>query len=182
MYQAIFPLEANVKVILTQEVPSLGKAGDVKNVATGYARNYLFPKKLAVPATPGNLKDFERRRAALASREEQLTRRAEALARRLSTITLTFEARAGEKGQLYGSITPADIAEALERETGESFDRHKHILCEPLRQTGRHTVTVRLTSDVMAEVTVVVKPEGAEWPEEAPAVQPAAEAAPEEAQ
>lgn len=182
MCQATFPLEANVRVILTQEVPNLGKAGDVKNVATGYARNYLFPRKLAVPATPGNLKDFERRRAALSSREERLTRRAEALARRLSTVTLTFEARAGEKGQLYGSITPADIAEALERATGESFDRHKHILCEPLRQTGKHTVQVRLSADVVAEVTVVVKPEGEELPEETPAVQPAPEAAPGEEQ
>ena len=169
-----------MRVILTQEVPNLGKAGDVKNVATGYARNYLFPQKLAVPATPGNLKDFERRQAALVSREERLTRHAKALAQRLSTITLTFEAKAGEKGQLYGSITPADIAEALERETGEPFDRHKHILCEPLRQTGKHTVPVRLTANVVAEVTVVVKPEGEESPEETPAVQPASEAALEE--
>lgn len=158
-----------MKIILTQEVPNLGKAGEVKNVATGYARNYLFPRKLAVPATPGNLKDFEHRRAALADREERLTRRIEALARRLSTVTLTFEAKAGGKGQLYGSITPADIAEALERETGKPFDRHKHILCEPLRQTGKHTVRVRLSADVVAEVTVVVKPEGEELPEETPA-------------
>lgn len=169
-----------MKVILTQEVPNLGEAGDIKNVATGYARNYLFPKKLAVPATPGNLSDFERRRAAVAGREERLTRRVEALAQRLGAVTLTFEARAGEKGQLYGSITPADIAEALERETGESFDRHKHILCEPLRQTGKHTVPVRLSADVVAEVTVVVKPEGETSPEETPAVQPTPEAALEE--
>ncbi len=162
-----------MKVILTQEVPNLGKVGEVKNVATGYARNYLFPRKLAVPATPGNLKDFERRRAAAAGRQERLAEHAQALAKRLSALTLTFEAKAGEKGQLYGSITPAEIAEALERETGETFDRHKHILAEPLRQVGKHTVQVRLAPDIVAEVAVVVKPEGGELPEETPTEPPA---------
>jgi large subunit ribosomal protein L9 len=175
-------LEANVKIILTREVPNLGKAGDVKNVAAGYARNYLFPRDLAVPATPGNLKDFERRRAAAASREERLAERAEALAERLSTVTLAFEAKAGEKGRLYGSITPAEIAEALERETGEKFDRHKHILSEPIRQTGRHTIQVRLSTDVVAEVAVTVKPEGGELPEEVPVEQPVPETGPTEEQ
>lgn len=171
-----------MKVILTQEVPNLGKIGDVKNVAAGYARNYLFPRGLAVAATPGNLKDFERRRAAAAGKEERLAERAQALARRLSAITLTFEAKAGEKGQLYGSITPAEIAEALERETGEKFDRHKHILSEPLRQTGRHLVQVRLAPDVVAEVTVVVKPEGEELPEEPAATPLTSEVGPTEEQ
>jgi large subunit ribosomal protein L9 len=171
-----------VKIILTREVPNLGKAGDVKNVAAGYARNYLFPRDLAVPATPGNLKDSERHRAAAASREERLAEQAEALAERLSAVTLTFEAKAGEKGRLYGSITPAEIAEALERETGEKLDRHKHILGDPIRQTGRHTIQVRLRADVVADVAVVVKPEGGELPEEAPVEQPVAETGPAEEQ
>jgi len=156
-----------VKVILTQNVPNLGQTGDVKDVAAGYARNYLIPNKLAAKATPGALKEFKRRQTAQARQTERLAARAEALAERLSALTLTFEAKAGEKGRLYGSITPTDIAEALEREVGERFDRRKHILSDPIRQVGRHVVPVRLRSDVVAQVEVLVKPEGGELPEEA---------------
>jgi large subunit ribosomal protein L9 len=158
-----------VKVILTRDVPNLGQAGDVKSVAAGYARNYLIPQGLAIRATSGALREFERRRTAEARREERLAARAEALAGRMSGLTLTFEAKAGEKGRLYGSITAADIAEALERETREKFDRRKHILSDPIRQVGEHTVSVRLAADVVTEVKVVVKPEGGELPEAAPA-------------
>ena len=149
-----------MKIILTSDVPELGQAGDIKDVAAGYARNYLIPKKLAVKATPGAVKEFERHRAAVSSRDERLREWAEALAGRLRGVTLTFEAKAGETGRLYGSITHADIAEALERETGEKFDRRKHILSEPIRELGKHVVSVRLTSDVTVEVEAVVKPEG----------------------
>ena len=158
-----------MKIILTHDMPNLGQTGDVKDVAAGYARNYLIPKGLAVRATSGTLKEFKRRQAAGARREERLAARAEALAQRLSDITLTFEAKASEKGRLFGSITTADIAEALEREIGEKFDRRKHILSEPIRQVGEHVVSVRLTADVVAEVKAVVKPEGGELPEAAPA-------------
>jgi large subunit ribosomal protein L9 len=167
----------SVKIILTQEVTNLGKAGDIKNVSAGYARNYLIPNGLAVKATPGAVKEFERRQAADAGREERLAARAEALAGRLSEITLTFEAKAGETGRLYGSVTTADMAEALEREVGEKFDRRKNILSEPIRQVGKHTISVRLTADVVAEVQVVVKPEGGELPEE-PLVETAEEPGP----
>ena len=100
--------------------------------------------------------------------------RAEALLQRLSQVTLNFEAKASEKGRLFGSITTADIAEALEREIDEKFDRRKHILSEPLREVGEHTISVRLTQEIVAQVKAVVKPEGGEWPPE-----PAAEDAPE---
>jgi large subunit ribosomal protein L9 len=153
-----------VKVILTHDIPNLGHAGDVKDVAAGYARNYLFREGLAVKASKGAMKDFERRRAADARREEKMAARAEALAKQLEGITLTFEAKAGETGHLYGSVTPSAIAEALEREVGEKFDRRKHILSDPLREVGEHTVPVRLSADVVAEVKVVVKPEGGELP------------------
>jgi large subunit ribosomal protein L9 len=168
----------SVKIILTRDVPNLGQAGDVKSVATGYARNYLIPKGMAVKATYGALRESKHQRITEAHREERLGIRAEALKQRLSGLTLTFEAKAGEKGRLYGSITTADIAEALEREVGEKFSRRKHILSEPIRQVGRHVVSVRLTADVVAEVKVVVKPEGGELPEEAPA-EPAEEPVPE---
>ena len=158
-----------MKIILTRDVPNLGQAGDVKDVATGYARNYLIPKGLAAKATTGALKEFKRQRVSVTHREERLAARAEALAQRLSGLTLTFEAKAGEKGRLYGSITSASIAEALEREVGEKFDRRKHILCEPIRHVGQHVIPVRLAADVVAEIKVVVKPEGGELPEVTPA-------------
>jgi large subunit ribosomal protein L9 len=154
-----------VKVILTQDVPNLGHAGDVKNVADGYARNYLFRRDLAVKASPGKLKEFEHLRVAAAHREEKIAAHAEALAEKLSSVTLTFKAKAGETGHLYGSITPSAIAEALERESGETFDRRKQILSEPLREVGEHVVSVRLSQDVVAEVKVVVEAEESE-PEE----------------
>jgi len=170
-----------VKIILTRDVPNLGQAGDVKDVATGYARNYLIPKGLAAKATTGALKEFKRQRVSVAHREDRLAARAEALAQRLSGLTLTFEAKAGEKGRLYGSITSAGIAEALEREVGEKFDRRKHILCEPIRHVGQHVIPVRLAADVVAEVKVVVKPEGGELPEVTP-VETVEEPAPEDDQ
>jgi len=158
-----------VKIILTRDVPNLGQAGDLKDVATGYARNYLISQGWAVKATTGALKEFERRQAAEAHREERMTERAEALAEQLSALTLTFEAKAGETGRLYGSITTAEMAEALERETGEKFDRRKHILSDPIREVGEHIISVRLTADVEVGVKAVVKPEGGELPQASPA-------------
>jgi large subunit ribosomal protein L9 len=156
-----------VKVILTDDVPKLGHAGDIKNVATGYARNYLIPQGLAVVVTPGAIKEYELQRDAEGRRERRLAAKAEALANRLSKVTLVFEAKAGETGHLYGSITTASIADALEREVGEKFDRRR-ILSDPIRQIGWHNVSVRLTSDIAGEFKVAVKPEGGELPEEPP--------------
>ncbi len=157
-----------MKIILTRDVSNLGQTGDVKDVATGYARNYLIPQGMAMKATSGALKEFKRHQVAENRREDQIAARARALAERLSTLTLTFEAKAGETGRLYGSVTPDDIVAALERETGEKFDRRKHILSDPLREVGEHTISVRLMADVVAEVKAVVKPEGGELPEPTP--------------
>jgi large subunit ribosomal protein L9 len=162
-----------VKVILTQDVPNLGHTGDVKNVATGYARNYLFRQGLAVKASPSAMREFEHRQAAEARREEKMSARAEVLAEQLSGLTLTFEAKAGETGHLYGSITPSAIAEALERESGEKLDRRKQIDTEPIRETGEHTISVHLSKDVIAEVKVIVTAEGEEPSEAAPEEAPA---------
>ena len=167
-----------MKVILKDTIESLGIVGSEVNVASGYARNYLIPQGLAIKATASALKEFERRQVVETRREKRLADRAEALLQRLSEITLTFEAKASEKGRLFGSITTADITEALEREVGEKFDRRKHILSDPIRQVGEHVVSVRLAADVVAEVKVVVKPEGGELPEAAlaePVEEPAAE-------
>jgi large subunit ribosomal protein L9 len=156
----------DVKIILTENIPTLGEAGEVVEVADGYARNYLIPQEMAMKATPGALKQLKLRMAAYERREERMIEEAQDIAERLEGVTLTFEVKAGEKGRLYGSITPDDIAEALQKEIGVELDRHKHLLFEPLRQVGKHTVPVRLTTDIETDIDVILEPESGEWPED----------------
>ncbi len=160
-----------MKIILKQDVPNLGQAGEVEEVADGYARNYLIPQGMAMIATPGALKDFEHRQKIKANKHARMKKRAEGLARRLTAQTLTFEVKTGETGQLYGSITNADIAEALEERIGEEIDRRDIPLSEPIRTVGEHFVPVHLMEDVEPQVRVVVKPESGEWPEDVEPVQ-----------
>jgi large subunit ribosomal protein L9 len=148
-----------MKVVLQEEVKGLGVAGDVKDVADGYARNYLIPRRLAAPATAGALKNVEAQRAAAAKRQAQLDADARALAARLGGMTLTLKARVGSQERLYGSITAADIAAALGRELGAPFDRRKLVLEDPIRELGTHTVPVHLGRDVSATLTVNVEAE-----------------------
>ena len=148
-----------MKVILTQHVERLGQAGEVKKVATGYARNYLIPKGLALVATPGSLKEWNAQQKVREVQEERLAEQAGVLIERLSTLVLSFEAKAGPTGRLYGSVTTGDIVEALERESGISVDRRK-ILSDPLREVGEHTISVRLGPDAVAEVRAIVRAEG----------------------
>ena len=145
--------------MLQEDVKGLGVTGDVKDVADGYARNYLIPRRLAAPATAGALKDVEAQRAAAAKRQAQVEAEARALAERLAGMTLTLKARVGSQERLYGSITAADIATALGRELGGTFDRRKLVLEEPIRELGAHTVPVHLAHDVSATLTVNVEPE-----------------------
>jgi len=153
-----------VKIILKQDVPNLGKKGDVEEVADGYARNYLIPKGMAVVATRSTLKDFKHRQKVQAEKSQRAKKRAENLARRLTAQTVTFEVKIGASGQLYGSITNADIADALEEKLGEEIDRRDIPLSEPIREVGEHFVPVHLMEDVEPQVRVVVKPEDGEWP------------------
>ena len=148
-----------MKVLLTETVDNLGSAGEVKKVADGYARNFLIPKGLAVPVTAGVLKQAELQRQAEAKRQERETVKAESLARTLSQVILTFQVKAGEKDKLYGSITNADIAEALERETGQAIDKRKVELEEPIRELGSYYVPIKLLPDVAPRITVVVERE-----------------------
>ena len=154
-----------MKVILTRDVPNLGEAGDVKKVAEGYARNYLIPQGMAFKASPGALKNFKQRQSAQDRKQKRMKKDAETLARQLISQPITFQVKAGPKGRLYGSITKADIAEALEREIGEKFDKRTIILSEPIRQLGEHFVGVRLIADVEPQIKVLVQPESGEWPE-----------------
>jgi len=148
-----------MKVLLTETVDNLGSAGEVKKVADGFARNFLIPKGLAVPATAGTLKQAELRRQAEARRQEQAKVEAESLAGALSQVTLTFQVKAGEKDKLYGSITNADIAEAFERETGQAIDKRKVELEEPIRELGSYDVPIKLLPDLAPRVTVIVERE-----------------------
>ncbi len=154
-----------MNVLLLQDVERLGQAGEVKRVADGYARNYLFPRELAVLAMPGAVKQAEKQKKAEIRREAQAITEAQALAAKLDGMSVTFEARAGETGRLYGSITNVNIAESLSEKVGEEVDRRKIELDEPLKDLGTHAVTIRLAAEAEAKVTVVVEPEE-EAPEE----------------
>ena len=148
-----------MKVILTQDVASLGKSGELKDVADGYARNFLIPNKLAVSAAGGAYRAWQHD---IASREEKRKREreeAEIAAQRISSTTLTMGVKVGEGGKLYGSITAKDIADALGRR-GIVVDRHKVDLEEPLKTLGTYKVAIRVFQGISAEVTIAVEPKG----------------------
>ena len=148
-----------MKVILTKDVETLGKSGDMKNVADGYATNFLIPRSLAVPAAGGAYRAWQHD---IASREEKRTRErgeAEVAATRIASTTLTMGVKVGEGGKLYGSITSKEIAEALGRR-GITVDRHKIELEEPLKTLGTYKVAIKVFSGMTPEVTVVVEPKG----------------------
>ena len=146
-----------MKVILAQKVKGLGEAGTVKEVADGYARNYLIPRGLARPATEGAQKEVEIQKKATAKREKRLLTEAEDFAGELNKLQLTFKAKAGEGDRLYGSITTAEIAEQVTQRLHTELDKRKIVLEEPIRELGTHTVTVKLMGSVTAEVTVIVE-------------------------
>ena len=148
-----------MKVILTQDVSSLGKSGELKDVADGFARNYLIKQNLAVPAAGGAYRAWQHD---IASREEKRKREreeAEIAAQRISSTTLTMGVKVGEGGKLYGSITAKDIADALGRR-GIVIDRHKVDLDEPLKTLGTYKVAVRVFPGLTPEVTIAVEPKG----------------------
>ncbi|TME13532.1 MAG: 50S ribosomal protein L9 [Chloroflexi bacterium] len=150
---------SNVKVILTKDVDKLGKSGEMKTVADGFATNFLIPRRLAVPAAGGAYRAWQHD---IASREEKRQREradSEIAATRISSTTLTMGVKVGEGGKLYGSITAKEIAEALARR-GIAVDRHKIELEEPLKSLGTYKVAIKVFSGMTPEVTVVVEPKG----------------------
>ncbi len=151
-----------MQVLLLKDIKRLGKAGDIRTVADGYARNYLLPRGLAVLATSGAVRRTEVQKAIEEQREERVRTDSAALAERLSDITLTFKVKAGERGRLYGSVTSADIAEEIERRTGQPVDKRKVELEEAIRLLGTHKVAIRFLPGVVAEVTVEVQRESEE--------------------
>lgn len=149
-----------MQVILIKDVQGLGKVGDVKTVADGYGRNYLLRRGLARLATAAGLARVEQHKRAAGKRATRELTSAQAVAERLSQMTLVFEARAGEGTKLFGSITSGDIAERISQELGRDFDRRKIQLDESLRQLGTHQVPIRLMTDIVPEVTIVIEREG----------------------
>lgn len=150
-----------MEVILRQDIPKLGHRGDIVNVADGYARNYLLPKRLAVPATEANKKIVEQERLAYLRREAKLREEAQELAKLLVNVELKIPRKAGEEGQLFGSVTAQDIVEEL-RKLNYHIDRKKIELEHPIKQVGEFTVPIRLHKDVMVEIKVKVLREGEE--------------------
>ncbi len=148
-----------MKVLFLRDVKNVAKAGEVKDVADGYARNFLIPGKLAVPATAHELKRKKEEVVA----EERKAARAEAeakvLADKLAGVTITIKARVGEQHRLYGSVTAADVAEALEKQTGYAVDRRRIDLEEPIKRAGSYEVPVHLGKDLSPKVKVVVEGE-----------------------
>ncbi len=150
-----------MEVLLVKDVRRLGKAGETRRVADGYARNYLIPRGLAVPATESTRKQMADREAARARAASAEKAAAEAHAAALQNMALTFKAKSGESGRLYGSITSADIAEQLAERIGEPVDKRKVMLGEPIKEVGTSKVDVKLHPDVKITVTVVVEGEEA---------------------
>ena len=147
-----------MNIILRQDVEHLGTRGQVVKVAAGYARNYLLPKNLAVPATAANQKIVEQERQAGLRREAIEKGAAEELAKLVSAVTLTSVQKAGESDTLFGSVTAKDIAEMLEKQ-GYNIDRKKIVLDAPIKTLGEHKVAIKLHREVTTEVTVVVNRE-----------------------
>lgn len=148
-----------MRVILRREVAGLGRPGDVKDVADGYAQNFLLPRGFAVEATAGEMKVLARARDAKRAKQDRAHADAEDLAKRLTETTLMFRLKAGEQGKTFGSVTSKDIADALKSEHKVDIDKTKVHLPEPLKALGVHKVEIRLLTDVRANVTVAIEPQ-----------------------
>lgn len=146
-----------MKVILLSDVKGLGKAGETANASDGYARNFLFPKELAIEATPANLKNLEKKQLAAAEKEEENKREAEEQAKELSSITLKIKAKGGEGGRLFGSVTAQEIADEALAQYKIKLDKKKIELTQPIKQVGNHKVKVKLYQEIAAELDILVE-------------------------
>jgi large subunit ribosomal protein L9 len=147
-----------VKVILIQDVDSLGLGGEILEVARGYARNYLIPKKIALEATEDNIKRTEAQRKNIEVKRIKLKEDAQKIKERLAEVVVTIAQKAGEEDKLYGSVTSMDIADELERQ-GITVDRRKVILDKPIKSLGEFPVSIKLHPNVTAPIKVKVVPE-----------------------
>jgi len=166
-----------MKVMLIKDVYKLGRAGDVKRVADGYGRNFLLPQGLAVLATPGALKQVERIKAQAEIRRTEQNEELKGLSGEIEGVLLTFAAKAGETGKLYGSITTQNVADALQEKVRFEVKRHQ-IDMQPIRNLGEFTANVRLTMDLVPEIKIIVHREGEALEDATATEEPAVEEAP----
>lgn len=149
-----------MRIILNEDVEHLGLAGTVQTVRDGFARNYLLPKKLAILATPGALKQAAERQASADRRMAKQEAEQQGLADRIQGQSVRFFARVGREGRLFGSVTAGDIAGKLSAQIGEEIDRRRVALTEPIRSVGEHSVAVHLVGRLNPTITVIVEGEG----------------------
>ena len=145
-----------MKVILLDELRGKGGEGDIVEVAQGYAENFLFPNKIAQPATPGNIKQLDQRRSGIERREEQRIATAHAMQEKLNGKTVVVEARVGENNQLFGSVTTAQIADAIKAQLDVEIDRKRITRTAAIKTAGSHSIEINLYRDVNAELVVLV--------------------------
>lgn len=145
-----------MKVVLTKDVPGQGKSGDVVNVAEGYARNYLFPRGMAVEASRGKMNELAVRQKAQAAKEKKIEQEARALAANLDRLKVTVKAKQGEGGRLFGSVNNKDIADAIAAQHKITLDKKKLVVKEPIKHLGTYTVTAKLHPAVQAEIEIEV--------------------------
>jgi large subunit ribosomal protein L9 len=152
--------------VFLDDVDGVARAGEIKNVADGYARNFLLPRKLAAAASTSTMQQADKRARALAKEQEKLDEAAQAVAGKLTKSPIVIEAKVGEQGRLFGSVTASDIAEAVSAHSGSKLEHRQVALATPIKEVGTYEVSVTLTRNVKAQLTVRVKGEGEE--EEAP--------------
>ncbi|MDB5096017.1 MAG: ribosomal protein [Cyanobacteria bacterium RYN_339] len=148
-----------MKVILNNDVKDLGKSGALVDVSEGYARNFLFPRKMAQEATPAAMKQYEERRKADIRKEERVLAAAQELAKELEVAKVVLKAKSGEGGKLYGTITTKEIAAAVEKQTQHEIDKRKIELGEPIKALGTFNFTVKLHPKVQAAMKIIVTEE-----------------------
>lgn len=149
--------EEDMQVILKKDVKGTGKEGDIVKVSDGFARNKLIPSGAAIEATPQNIKAIEREKAAIAQKLAEDRAAATKLAKELEAHPLIVKTKVGEGGKLFGSITSMDIAEALKQQTGKEIDKKKIVLDKPIKETGEHTVEVKMFQDITAKLKVRIQ-------------------------
>ncbi len=145
-----------MKVVLTQDVKDLGKKGELVNASDGYARNFLFPRKLAVEATTGKLKEIEDKKASEKNRKEKELSSAKELADKLSKLEIVFRTKAGENGKLFGSITAKDVAEAIKAQHKTEVDKKKVVMHDAIKALGTYQVEIKVYPEVSAKISVKV--------------------------
>jgi len=143
-----------MKLVLLQDVKNIGKKGSLVDVADGYARNFLLPKKLAAPATDGVIKSLDKEAADLKAKKVREKEQAQELAQLLNSQVLQIPVRLGENGKLFGSVTSADIVQAVKKQFGQSLDKKSLQLKDPLKALGEHAVPAKLHSDVVAQLRI----------------------------